>query len=78
MRDLRGLGCGFVIDNFVGRAHGMMTLAKYVEDEDTLEALRGLGIEYVQGYFIGAAMPACELTPATIRQSATAEGGRHG
>ncbi|MGA8262439.1 MAG: EAL domain-containing protein [Arenicellales bacterium] len=104
MRDLRSLGCGFVIDNFgggqsnfsylkklpgdylaidgsyvstmmidmgnyaivdaihkVGRAHGMLTLAKYVESEAALEALRGLGVEYAQGYFIGRAMPACEM-----------------
>ena len=104
MRDLRGLGCGFVIDNFgsgqsnfsylkrlpgdylaidgsyvstmmidtgnyaivdaihkVGRAHGMLTLAKYVESEPALEALRGLGVEYAQGYFIGRAIPASEM-----------------
>jgi EAL domain-containing protein (putative c-di-GMP-specific phosphodiesterase class I) len=107
MRDLRGLGCGFVIDNFgsgqsnfsylrnlpgdylaidgsyvramttdmanytivdaihkVARAHGMMTMAKYVESEEILDALRGLGIEFAQGYYVGRSFPASELDPA--------------
>lgn len=104
MRDLRGLGCNFVIDNFgsgqsnfsylkalpgdylaidggyvktmaadpanhaivdaihkVGRAHGMRTLAKSVESQQTLDTLIGLGIDFAQGYHIGGAVPASEL-----------------
>lgn len=104
MRDLRGLGCSFVIDNFgggqsnfsylkslpgdylaidggyvrtmttdianyaivdainkVGRAHGMLALAKYVESQTILEALRDLGVEFAQGHFIGKAIPASEM-----------------
>lgn len=104
MRDLRGLGCSFVIDNFgsgqsnfsylkalpgdylaidgsyvramtgdpanyaivdaihkVGRAHGMKTLAKYVESIETLNALLNLGVDFAQGHHIGKAIPASEL-----------------
>jgi len=120
MRDLRGLGCGFVIDNFgggqsnfsylknlpgdylaidgsyvrtmitdmanyaivdaihkVGRAHGMLTLAKYVETREILEALRTLGVEFAQGYFIGRAAPALEIDfPPTAADRVLGDGAR--
>lgn len=113
MRDLRSLGCGFVIDNFgsgqsnfaylkglpgdyvaidggyvkgmtgdaanhaivdaihkVGRAHGMLTLAKCVESQATLDALRGIGIDYAQGRYIGAVAPASDLDPGRLPATA--------
>lgn len=45
----------------VGRAHGMRTLAKRVESRATLDALRGIGVDYAQGRHIGAVSPASEL-----------------
>lgn len=115
MRDLRGLGCGFVIDNFgsgqsnfsylkalpgdylaihggyvrsmtrdpadfaivdaihkVGRAHGMRTLAKFVESKQVLDALVDLGIDYGQGYYLGEAVPASEVELPAVADPASA------
>jgi EAL domain-containing protein (putative c-di-GMP-specific phosphodiesterase class I) len=34
----------------VARALGMTTVAEHVEDEPTLQALRGMGVDLVQGF----------------------------
>jgi diguanylate cyclase (GGDEF)-like protein/PAS domain S-box-containing protein len=39
--------------NEVGHVMGIRTVAEYVEDIDTLAAVRDLGIDYAQGYAIG-------------------------
>ena len=37
----------------------LTTIAEYVEDQDTLDALRELGVNWGQGYFFGRpALPA--------------------
>lgn len=36
---------------------GIQTIAEYVEDEDLLQAVHGLGIDYAQGYYTGRPMP---------------------
>lgn len=32
---------------------GIQTIAEYVEDSDTLDVVRELGIDYAQGYAVG-------------------------
>jgi diguanylate cyclase (GGDEF)-like protein/PAS domain S-box-containing protein len=39
--------------NQVAQALGKQTIAEYVEDAETLELLRGFGIDYAQGNYIG-------------------------
>jgi diguanylate cyclase (GGDEF)-like protein/PAS domain S-box-containing protein len=39
--------------NEVGHVMGIRTIAEYVEDAPTLEAVRTLGIDYAQGYAVG-------------------------
>jgi len=36
---------------------GLTTVAEYVEDEATLEALRTIGVDFVQGHFPGRPLP---------------------
>lgn len=43
----------------VARTLGKQTVAEFVEDRETLELLRRMGVDYAQGYFIGE--PAREL-----------------
>ncbi len=45
----------------VARGLGKKTIAEFVEDEQTLELLRAYGVDYAQGYHIGA--PGDELPP---------------
>lgn len=42
----------------IAGALGKATVAEFVEDEETLEFLRGLGVDYAQGFFIGRPEPA--------------------
>lgn len=46
----------------IARTLGKITVAEFVEDMDTLAILRKLGIDYVQGYYLGhpAATKRCE------------------
>jgi EAL domain-containing protein (putative c-di-GMP-specific phosphodiesterase class I) len=39
--------------NEVGHVMGIRTIAEYVEDPPTLDAVRALGIDYAQGYAVG-------------------------
>ncbi len=48
----------------IGHVMGKKTVAEYCEDEVTLVLLRGLGVDYVQGYHIG--VPELIGTPRTI------------
>jgi ammonium transporter, Amt family len=41
----------------VGRVMGLRTIAESVEDEPTLEALRRIGVDYVQGYLLARPKP---------------------
>ncbi|RTL52272.1 MAG: bifunctional diguanylate cyclase/phosphodiesterase [Rhodocyclaceae bacterium] len=36
---------------------GILTVAEYVESEEILQALRGMGIDYVQGFYLGTPGP---------------------
>lgn len=39
------------------QAHGVLTAAEYVRDAATIELLRGFGVDFAQGYLVGAPMP---------------------
>jgi ammonium transporter, Amt family len=39
--------------NEIGHVAGLHTIAEFVENEQTLESLRGIGVDIVQGYCIG-------------------------
>lgn len=43
--------------NEIGHVMGKKTVAEFVEDEDTLIALRGLGVDYAQGFHISRPAP---------------------
>jgi PAS domain S-box-containing protein len=45
----------------VCQAYGIRTIAEFVQDEPTMELLRRLGVELVQGYLIGAPEPITDL-----------------
>jgi EAL domain-containing protein (putative c-di-GMP-specific phosphodiesterase class I) len=62
-------------------AHGLgkQTIAEFVEDEETLQLLDELGVDYAQGYHIGR--PALMASPPTEVAAAAAgdwAGGRNG
>lgn len=50
----------------VGRVLGLTTTAKAVENEATLEALREIGVDHVQGFCPGPPRPLAELVDATV------------
>jgi diguanylate cyclase (GGDEF)-like protein/PAS domain S-box-containing protein len=57
--------------NHIGHALGLKTIAEWVEDDRTLEALRALGVDYAQGFAVGPAFPVAEFTlthPAMSRR----------
>lgn len=43
--------------NEIGHIMGKKTIAEYVEDKDSLERLKGLGVDFVQGYGIAKPEP---------------------
>ncbi|MCC2638036.1 MAG: yfgF [Moraxellaceae bacterium] len=45
----------------VARTMGLLTIAEFVENDRILEALRGYGVDYVQGYGVGKPVPLTEL-----------------
>ena len=52
-----------IVRSTIALAHslGMRVIAEGVEDERTLQALRTMGCDMAQGYFIGKPMPLAEL-----------------
>jgi len=51
--------------NDVGHMIGTQTVAKSVENEENMVALRKLGIDFVQGYYLGRPAPVDEMFKAT-------------
>jgi EAL domain-containing protein (putative c-di-GMP-specific phosphodiesterase class I) len=47
----------------IARGVGVRTIAEFVEDERTLQALRAYGVDFAQGYCIGAPRPLDEPQP---------------
>jgi EAL domain-containing protein (putative c-di-GMP-specific phosphodiesterase class I) len=43
--------------NHIGHTMDIKTIAEFVEDESTLEAVREIGVDYAQGYAIARPMP---------------------
>ncbi len=41
----------------IGDVMGLRTIAESVEDEDTLEAVRRIGIDYAQGFLLARPQP---------------------
>lgn len=53
--------------NDIAHSMGRKTIAEYVEDRETLLALRGMGVDFVQGYYFGRPQPwVCETSAATL------------
>ncbi len=52
----------------VARGMGMRTIAEFVENEQVYDRVRGLGVDYVQGYYLGKPQP--ELVPASVEGNA--------
>ena len=50
----------------VCQAYGIHTVAEFVQDEPTLRLLRELGVDFVQGYFVGRPSP---LETSRLRRS---------
>ena len=47
--------------NEIGHVMGKQTIAEFVENEVILAKLRGLGVDFAQGYGIAKPAPLCEL-----------------
>ncbi len=58
----------------VATAFGAATVAEFVEDEDTEDCLRHLGVQRVQGYLYGAPRPLAEVLAETAAEAAAARG----
>jgi diguanylate cyclase (GGDEF)-like protein/PAS domain S-box-containing protein len=54
-----------VIETIVAMAHGLgkHTIAEFVGDDETIEMLAGLGVDFGQGDHIGVPFPVAELAP---------------
>ncbi len=50
----------------VGKAMNLLTIAEWVEDAETLEVLKELGIDYAQGYYLGKPEPFAKKTECTL------------
>ncbi|BBK36824.1 hypothetical protein STAQ_19020 [Allostella sp. ATCC 35155] len=54
--------------NDVGHALGITTVAECVEDEATLAAVRAIGVDMAQGYYLGTPVPFETLFPGSGRR----------
>ncbi|QAU33608.1 EAL domain-containing protein [Janthinobacterium sp. 17J80-10] len=56
--------------NNIGHVMGIKTIAEWVENQETLDALRHIGVDYAQGFLFGRAEPLGSLpTPAILPQA---------
>jgi len=56
--------------NNVGEALGIKTIAEFVENEEIMEALSSLNVDYAQGYYVGKPAPMADLLNDDRLQSA--------
>lgn len=50
--------------NRIGKLMGMRTIAEFVEDDATLDAVREMGVDCVQGYGVGRPHSLNQIQPA--------------
>jgi EAL domain-containing protein (putative c-di-GMP-specific phosphodiesterase class I) len=57
-----------IIGSIVNLAHGLgkQTIAEFVSNDEILEVVRDLGVDYAQGHGIGMAIPAREFIDAHL------------
>ncbi len=53
----------------IAKASGKQTIAEYVQDEDTLDLLGQLGVDYAQGFYIGKPSPRLRREPVSLNRS---------
>ena len=46
----------------IGKTMGLSIIAEYVGDDATVAILRGIGVDYIQGFHIGKPVPLAEIT----------------
>ena len=56
----------------IARTMRLATIAEYVGDDATVEVLRGIGVDYVQGFHIGKPVPLKEITDRLQSETAAA------
>ncbi|HVT59398.1 MAG TPA: EAL domain-containing protein [Thermoanaerobaculia bacterium] len=61
----------------MARSLGVLTVAEYVGDDETLEWLRLHGVDYAQGYHLGRPRPASELLDETLPAPPAAVAAAH-
>ena len=61
--------------NGIGQVMGKTTVAEFVESEAILDRLREIGVDYAQGYHLGAPRPLDELLPPTAADAAQSPDG---
>ncbi|QSP95878.1 EAL domain-containing protein [Marinobacter salinisoli] len=59
----------------IAEAAGKVTVATFIENEDTLRKVRTLGIHYGQGFKLSLPRPLSELTPAAVQLTTGRIGG---
>ena len=52
----------------IGKTMGLQTIAEYVGNDETIEILRRIGVDYVQGFHIGMPVPLKEITDRLVRR----------
>ncbi len=52
--------------NNIGHIMGLKTIAEFVEDSSTLDILRQIGVDYVQGYYLGRPEPLESLSSVKV------------
>lgn len=50
--------------NEIGQVMGMETVAEFVENDEILEELKNIGVDFAQGYGIGRPRPIADLLAA--------------
>ena len=55
--------------NQIARSLGLITIAEYVEDQETVDVLQEIGIDMLQGYFIGRPEPLANIFTTTRKAS---------
>ena len=51
----------------IGKTMGLQTIAEYVGNDETIEILRRIGVDYVQGYHIGMPIPLNQILSGLLR-----------